>query len=74
MKKIGVQYLFLVCVLIAATAFSGCHILDGGMSSVDPPSLSEPYPDPKESVLNDLAPVRPRDMMISENDNQADKS
>ena len=44
---------------------SGCHILDGGMNTVDPPTLSSLEP-PTESILNDLSPIRPRDLMADE--------
>ena len=49
--------------LLAICFLSGCDILfgGGGMDTVDPPSLHEENPD---SVLNDLSPIRARDLML----------
>ena len=71
--KTRIDCLFVLCLFIFAVGFSGCELLEGGMSSVPPPALSETHETPPESILKDLSPIRPRDMMISENESKSEK-
>ena len=62
-KKVSVTLIFGV---LAICFVSGCFLLDGGMNTVDPPSLSSWPDENQESILKDLSPIRPRDTMIAE--------
>ena len=67
MKIKGKVGLALIFGLLGTFYLSGCYLLEGGMNTVDPPSLStEGDNPPQESILKDLSPVRARDMVIAE--------
>ena len=52
--------------LFASFGLSGCHILEGGMNTVDPPTSLTTDEKQPDSILNDLSPIRARDMMLAD--------
>ena len=72
--KSGTKILLTVVLGFLSISFlSGCMIFEGGMNTVEPPSLSTNTEPKQESILNDLSPARARDMMISESSKQDDR-
>lgn len=63
-------YVYLV--VLFSFMLGGCFLFDGGMNTVEPPSYEDPSLK-QESILNDLSPVRARDIMISEREEQQQK-
>ena len=65
--RINKSWPVLVLGVVSFLFLNGCHLLDGGMNTVEPPNLSSEYDTPpKASILEDLSPIRPRDMMYDE--------
>ena len=61
---------------LAICLLSGCELLmGGGMNTVEPPSLTEE--NKSDSILNDLSPIRARDLALppeSESESQSHSS